>query len=150
MTHVFPVAQPRQRQRIVKMQGGKQYIHNYTPTAAPVNAFKANIQQAFSRYCSGPPFEEPVGLRIAFVFPRPKYRIWSTKPMHRYWRLGRPDLDNLEKAVMDALNKLAWRDDAQVAWKLTTKLHCSGIESPHVLIEIFELPAYETIEDVNS
>jgi Holliday junction resolvase RusA-like endonuclease len=30
-------------------------------------------------------------------------------------RLPRPDIDNLEKAVLDALNGVAWKDDTQVA-----------------------------------
>jgi Holliday junction resolvase RusA-like endonuclease len=33
----------------------------------------------------------------------------------RLWHIGRPDLDNIEKLVCDALNKIAWRDDGQVA-----------------------------------
>jgi Holliday junction resolvase RusA-like endonuclease len=30
-------------------------------------------------------------------------------------RLPRPDIDNLEKAVLDALKGVAWKDDTQVA-----------------------------------
>lgn len=33
----------------------------------------------------------------------------------------RPDVDNLAKAVMDALQGILWRDDAQVAQLLATK-----------------------------
>ncbi len=34
----------------------------------------------------------------------------------------RPDMDNVEKQVMDALTGIAWADDAQVARKVTDKV----------------------------
>jgi len=36
---------------------------------------------------------------------------------------GKPDLDNVLKVVADSLNGIAYRDDAQIAWAMVTKLY---------------------------
>jgi Holliday junction resolvase RusA-like endonuclease len=48
----------------------------------------------------------------------------------------RPDLDNLVKAVLDALNGLAWRDDAQIHTLHISKVVAAGDEQPHVQVRI--------------
>ncbi len=54
-------------------------------------------------------------LQLEFALPLPKSRKPGLCPV-------RPDLDNLGKAVMDALSKAKWwRDDAQVACLVMTK-----------------------------
>lgn len=60
----------------------------------------------------------PVDLRIAAVFQMPK--SWSQKKrlaalLAPEWHTGKPDGDNILKAVGDGLNGIVWRDDAQVA-----------------------------------
>jgi Holliday junction resolvase RusA-like endonuclease len=57
------------------------------------------------------PLEGPVFLRIQFGMPRSKKRDPG-----EYWHFWKPDLDNLIKAVKDALTAAElWRDDCQVA-----------------------------------
>ncbi len=53
---------------------------------------------------------------IEFIFPRPK----SLKKS-QLLPITRPDLDNLEKSILDALNGLAWHDDGQVTDKQAYK-----------------------------
>ena len=36
---------------------------------------------------------------------------------------GKPDLDNLAKAAMDACNEIVWRDDAQIVMSCLTKVY---------------------------
>lgn len=45
----------------------------------------------------------------------------------------KPDVDNLTKAVLDALNDLAWHDDAQI-----TELHVNKVytENPYIQLSI--------------
>jgi Holliday junction resolvase RusA-like endonuclease len=46
----------------------------------------------------------------------------------------KPDADNLAKAIKDALNRLAWTDDAQVA-ELTVRKMWGEIEGTRVVVE---------------
>lgn len=48
----------------------------------------------------------------------------------------KPDRDNCDKSVMDALTGLLWVDDAQVCDGRLTKWIAAGDEQPHVMIEI--------------
>jgi Holliday junction resolvase RusA-like endonuclease len=62
------------------------------------------------------PFAGPVRLTIFAVFQPPA--SWSgSKTAATLGRphTQRPDLDNIAKAAKDALNRIAWADDAQVA-----------------------------------
>ena len=75
-------------------------------------------------------WEAPLAVRIEFRLPRPKGH-WlpanSRRPepeLHPYapaHPAGKPDLDKLTRAVLDALTGIVWRDDSQVvhieAWK---------------------------------
>lgn len=61
-----------------------------------------------------------VKVRMLFVFPIRK--SWSKKKQKAMLNKShtiKPDLDNLEKTVLDALNGLAFKDDSQVC--LVTK-----------------------------
>ena len=68
------------------------------------------------------PIEGPVELQVMAAYAWPS--SWSKKrradPLEA-WKVSRPDADNLSKLVADALNGLAFVDDAQVVslhvWK---------------------------------
>lgn len=130
-----PIAQPRQQHRVAGAPG-KQFVQNFTPTKHPVNAFKASCRNAAWDAYDGAPLDGPLKLTIEFVMPRPRNRIWKTKPMPRELHSKRPDLDNLEKSVMDALSGLVWVDDSQVAQKESLKVVAGGEERPHVVITV--------------
>lgn len=130
-----PVGQPRQRHRIVNANG-RQEVQNYTPKRHPVTAYKQAVQlQAASGYV-GDPLTVPVKLEAAFVFPRPQRLTWKTKPMPRAPHRNTPDVDNLLKAIKDALTGVLWRDDRQVAAVTASKWYAAGGESPHTEIVV--------------
>lgn len=143
-----PVAMPRPR---AMMQGGHIHIHNPTHRQTAdgrrvsngVAEFKASVRQAFEAVASTPPIDGPVRLTLTFVMPRPKGMYWKSKPMPRLRHVARPDLDNLEKGVKDALKGLAWHDDSQVCEVAKTKWIAAGDERPHVVIEIAAIAAGE-------
>jgi len=63
--------------------------------------------------------EGAVNMNIVYSFRRPKSlnkkernEIDSGKSIPK---TTKPDIDNLTKAILDALNGIAWKDDAQVA-----------------------------------
>jgi Holliday junction resolvase RusA-like endonuclease len=76
------------------------------------------VRTAFSLSWRRPPLTCPVTVVLAFSMPMPKSQ--------RHVRAGqphtkRPDLDNLEKLVLDALNGVAYADDSQVWSKSSRK-----------------------------
>lgn len=130
-----PVAQPRQRHRIVQA-GGRTFASNYTPAEDPVNGFKATVRMAAAEVLKGPPLAGALRVDLVFVFPRQKSKVWKSKPMPRYPHVGKPDRDNVCKSLQDALNGLAWVDDSQICAGEIEKWHAAGDEQPHVLVRI--------------
>ncbi len=129
----IPVAQPR-----VKATTINGYARVYNPRG-PVDVFKSTVQMAIGSAYHGKPLEGPFGVSIVFVFPRPASMMWKRKPMPRVRHTGRPDRDNLDKAVLDAMKGLIFRDDAQVCAGTIEKWIAAGDEQPHVTIVIEEL-----------
>ena len=91
------------------------------------------------------PFTGPVGVEMTFALPRPKRLIWKRKRMVPVWHTTRPDLDNLEKTIMDALNGIAWNDDAQVCRKFAEKYIVSGDGTVGVHVLVRELEPWEYV-----
>lgn len=129
-----PVAQPRAR---ASSWGG--HVRLYTPKTHPVTEFKATVRMAFQEAYKGPPLTGPLRCNLTFVFPRPQSMIWKKRPMPRAWKPGKPDRDNCDKSVMDALKGIAWIDDAQVCDGRIRKFFAAGDEQPHVIIELEQL-----------
>lgn len=136
--NAIPRAQPRQRHRFVQPKGKAGFVMNYTPKNHPVQDFKAAVQMAARAQYEGPPLQGPILLRVSYVFPRPKGMFWKTRPMPREWHTKKPELDNVTKAVQDALNKLLYVDDAQICRLEASKLTANGEEPPHVIVEVEE------------
>ena len=130
----IPVAQPRQRHRVIS-SGGKSFASNYTPKSDPVNAFKASVQHSVSQVFTGAPLQGPISMDVVFVFPRPK-SVPKRLGSGRLWHTVKPDRDNLEKAVNDALNGLLYRDDSQICAGSISKYRAAADEAPHVEITV--------------
>ena len=131
----LPIAQPRQRHTKTGI--------NYTPTNAPANRWKATLALAWQEQ-GQQPLTGALMLWCEFVLPRTKTcpakvprPLWKAAQwiLHR----SRPDLDNLVKAVKDALNGLAWADDCQVAQLFAGKRYAADGEAPHAKLTIQEV-----------
>jgi len=125
-----PKAQPRPR---ATSRGGK-FARVYNPSTA--TAWKRLIVAASKADRLGnQPFEGSVNLRLTFLLQRPK------KPKHSL-PTGKPDVDNLAKAVMDALSTAGWwNDDAQVTMLVVIKQYTAGTgcyKDPGVFINAWE------------
>lgn len=134
--HAIPVAQPRQRHRVVTV-GGRAMAMNYTPARDPVMAFKASCQIAASEALASP-LTGPVQLWLTFIFPRPKSLTRKRGANPRVWKTTKSDIDNLQKSLCDALNGIAWVDDSQVCWVNAQKLIAAADELPRVEVRINE------------
>ena len=104
---------------------------NGTTKEHPIVAFKAAVKAAAAEY-RGEPLEGPLRLDVVAVFPRPSRLVWKRKPMPREPHIVKPDRDNIDKAVMDALTGKLWVDDCQVCAGGIEKWIAAGNEEPHV------------------
>lgn len=127
-----PVAQPRPRASVVC---GHPSIRT-ADSKHPINSFKATVRLAASEAYRGPPMQGPVSLSLLFVMPRVRAKVWTTKPMPREWYTGSRDRDNLQKGLLDALNKLVWVDDRQVVTGPCDVVMASGYEQAHVVVVV--------------
>jgi len=126
-----PVGQPRHR--VSTING---IARMYLPSRHPVHAFKQALRLAFGQRR---PSQLPIGIVVKAWFPRPKAKTWKRRPMPAYRHTSKPDCDNVLKAVLDALNGLAWVDDAQICSALVQKYVCDGESSPRCEIVIREV-----------
>jgi Holliday junction resolvase RusA-like endonuclease len=101
--------------------GGGKTMHRFTP--AKQRKYMARVRACCERAMTGRgPLSGPVEMSVMAVYAWPK--SWSEKkrsaPLAK-WKTSRPDMGNLSKLVEDALNNLAYGDDAQVVsphgWK---------------------------------
>lgn len=86
-----------------------------------------------------PGFVGPVAVRITSYFELPASHHRVREPLARQWKQTKPDGDNVEKAVLDACNGIAWVDDVQVAKMEWTRLMAAQGEEPRLEIEIEEI-----------
>ena len=136
-----PVPQPRQRHRIVQPKNGQPFVMNYTPRKAAVQDFKATVRLAVQQAGLSAPADGPVIVDLEFYLPRPKRLMRAKDPDGPMPHTAKPDRDNLEKAVLDALKGLAWRDDAQVFDGRTRKWYAEKDGLPRVELVIWEVTA---------
>lgn len=84
------------------------------------------------------PFETPVQMQVSCYYPIPK--SWSKKKRQdavdgELYPKVKPDLDNVAKAVLDAINGIVYVDDAQVINLVATKRYATD---PRVEVYLFE------------
>lgn len=132
-----PIAQPRAK----ATRRGKG-VHVYTPDNGIVG-FKFDLKQTAKQLMDGPLLRGPLRVDCEFVFPRPSNMIWKTKPMPRVRKVTKPDRDNLDKAILDALTGVVWADDNQVCAGSIDKWIAAGDEAPHTLVTICEIDETE-------
>jgi Holliday junction resolvase RusA-like endonuclease len=103
-----PVPQPRPR---VSTRGG--FARAYVPSKHPVHDYRGAIASAAAD-AGLTPTGEPLNVVIDAVFVRPKSHLCKAGVKATAPRLPRPDVDNVAKAVLDALQDVMG-DDSLVA-----------------------------------
>ena len=111
----------------------------YTP-AKTVN-YENLVKLSYQQQCNNKPYEKDVPLKaeIAAYFPIPKSASKKKRQMmldgqNRHTK--KPDTDNIVKAVLDALNGIAFYDDSQVCVIFCGKYYS---DEPRVEILISEI-----------
>ena len=128
-----PKAQPRPRMT----KSG----HAYNPDSA--DAWKEEIAWNFkaAKAARVGTMTKAVGVDAVFYLPRPKrMKLDDVLRTHK----KKPDIDNLLKAVFDAITASGiWEDDSQIAWATGRKYYEIESEAPGVHIRVWELPDEE-------
>jgi Holliday junction resolvase RusA-like endonuclease len=103
-----PVPQPRPR---ISTRGG--FARAYVPEKHPVHAYRQSLAAA-ARAAGLSDTGEPLSVVIDAVFVRPKSHMRKSGVKPDAPKLPRPDVDNIAKACMDALQDVIG-DDTCVA-----------------------------------
>lgn len=90
-------------------------------TASYENLVRVAFKNAYPDWVPSP---DAVEVHIYSYFPIPM--SWSKKKQTAAllgWlrKVSKPDLDNVQKAVLDGLNGIAWKDDAQIVTMFASK-----------------------------
>ena len=112
--------------------------HAYTP--AKTREYEELVQWEYRAQVKDAPYpaRTPLTVKIEAVYPVPmsdSVRIRQAKLCGLLQPCKKPDTDNIAKAVLDALNGVAYNDDAQVVRLLVVKSYGT---TGHVNIQIEE------------
>lgn len=140
---VFIPGEPVAKARPRAGKGGR--IYTPTKTHQAEKALRQNwIVSNLEQFGSVPTFEEPVRIKIRFHFaPLKSFPKWEMRLIRHGTTIPKytkPDIDNLIKLVLDALNGIAFKDDSLVTAIYGEK--CFSDKGPGTEIEIYrvELP----------
>jgi Holliday junction resolvase RusA-like endonuclease len=113
-----PKGQPRGR--AFKNKAGQ--VRIYDPGTA--EGWKSAIAIAAKSALPAEPLTCPVRLELIFYLKRPARLCKKSSDPAPTWATSKPDIDNLEKAVLDALTTIRmWADDALVVDVSTLKVY---------------------------
>jgi len=124
IVNALPVGKARPR---VVRQGNR--VMTFTPKKT--TEFEGMIREQVSKYPENSRFfdaDVPLSISIVYGIPKPK-----SAPKKRLYPIVKPDLDNLNKSVLDALEKFAYKSDSQIVRIVAAKIYN---QSPFVRISI--------------
>ena len=134
-----PIAQGRPR---LSSRGG--FARAYDPRKSRSwKAFVADYaERAMKTQGISAPLEGPLMVKIRFGFPLPKSQHRKTpKPM--MWHMKRPDLDNLYKGVIDAMEGIVYHRDSEIVKVIMDKVIVPQGDAPYVNLAVMK------VEDLN-
>ena len=99
------------QQKGLTVRGG--YAHFYEKKS--VTQAKSALAWKLKKYVPSEPISGAISIMIEWDFELKKQKVPA-------WKTTRPDLDNLEKGLLDVMTDLGfWNDDAQIVIKHTLK-----------------------------
>jgi Holliday junction resolvase RusA-like endonuclease len=126
----LPKAQPRPR-AVVNKSTGK--IHAYNPDTA--KEWKQICEAMFLRYRK-PIIKEPVFFHVVFFMPMPQLML-KTCEGRCLPHTVKPDIDNLQKVVMDAATDAGiWKDDSLVYASYAEKWYSPRIMGARIVVKV--------------
>lgn len=133
---IVPKAWQRAGIRVVKpkQKGTKVFARHFTPKQT------RDFERAVTEYAL-PNFERPltgpIAVDVLAVLPRPqRYKDGACRwPDNEKGK--KPDLENIMKAIFDALNGVAYLDDAQIVSTRSLKVIAAASEKPHLRVRVW-------------
>jgi Holliday junction resolvase RusA-like endonuclease len=127
--------QPQGKGRARVTRGGK---HTYTPpkTKEYQSLVETMAWNAAKEYWCEEPLKATIECYYQIPKSMPKYKRKLVEDGKLY-PMVKPDLDNVAKAILDALNSIIYKDDKQVVELIVTK-HYSDTPRVDVTIEVIE------------
>ena len=132
-----PKAQPRVK---AYSRGGRAGV--YDPGTA--NEWKNQIKVEMKNHANLM-IDAPISVQLQFLMPRPKSHFGTGKNAENlklsapYCHTKKPDIDNLAKAVFDALTDMGvWKDDSQIVFTLINKKYSAWATGVWIHIETHE------------
>lgn len=114
---------------------GQKFVRMRTPKKTLM--FENYVRERYlTKYLNGPLMEGPLEISVVAVFGVPKSWPKKRRAAAR-WKISTPDLDNIVKAVVDALNEVAFHDDAQVV-RITAEKRYGARPQTRVVISTIE------------
>ncbi len=141
---VYGEPQALKRHRSYRMKG-KPMVMQYDPSKGDKRDFLSIVQSQKPDV----PWDCPLHVEIGFFFSRPKSHYGTGKNSEvlkvnaPICKTSKPDKDNLEKFVNDALNGVFWRDDSSIVSSTSVKLYSS---TPRVEVEVYQVVEREEEE----
>lgn len=138
-----PIAKKRPR-FTVRGKGPNQYVHVYSDQDRDSIMFEKQVKYSFNQQ-QRKRFDKETPLKVVC-------RFYLKRPLSHYgtgmnagklkenapkYHLVKPDIDNLEKFVLDCLNGVVWADDKQIVSTVSDKIYID--DEPYTEILIFTL-----------
>jgi Holliday junction resolvase RusA-like endonuclease len=163
-----PKPQPRPRGQVMRLRNGKMTVHIYDKLEAyePKEPGKRRVRKAWDAAYwrdriiaairankPAAPAAGPLRCDVTFLFPRPEYMLAKKYSRGRILHYVRPDRDNLDKLILDAITQagwyevrgetiktpLVWHDDGQVCQGEIQKYYVAIGEEPGARIVVKSL-----------
>lgn len=134
-----PQGMDRARSRFQSNGRGGGFIQHYTTKES--RDYKALIGLFARSRRPEKPWEGPIRVDVIAYLERPKYLQTRKSPAHAIWCTQKPDRDNIDKAVLDAITDVGgfWLDDKQVCCGGVAKCYAAKDCQPGLVIRISQL-----------
>ncbi len=137
-----PKSQKRHR-TYTRGKGGR--LLPFARNVDPSKTDKADMLAQIIQHKPSEPWTGPVQLLVSWVFARPKSHFRTGKhagelrPDAPICCDKKPDIDNLEKMLLDAMSGVFFLDDAQVASVVKTKTYGDLPERPRTEVRVMQI-----------
>lgn len=131
--------EPRAKQSYRTTKTGVSYQPKSVTNYAKAISLMARQQLAESHKLLDGEIRVQIEFRFALPKSAPRHDQLAISKGHILHKTTKPDLDNLAKAVLDALNGIVWVDDARICSLILTK---SYSKEPCVLLSAYNIPDF--------